>query len=66
MKPVLVRFDDVKPFQLADGVSGRHLFGDGAMVNVIEFEPGATVSLHRHPFRPVRDDYRERRERTPA
>lgn len=49
MKPVFVRFDDVHPFELADGVSGRPLFGDGAMVNVIEFEPGATVPLHSHP-----------------
>jgi quercetin dioxygenase-like cupin family protein len=49
VEPVFVRFDDVRPFQLADGVSGRPLFGDGAMLNVIEFEPGATVPLHSHP-----------------
>ena len=116
VKPVFVRFDDVKPFQLADGVSGRPLFGDGAMLNVIEFEPGppspstatptsssgscsagcrrssSTASHELGPiegyvlpggvehsaycgaegalvldvFRPVRDDYRERWERTPA
>ena len=35
-----MRFDDVQPFALADGVSGRPLFGEGAMLNVIEFEPG--------------------------
>ena len=27
------------PFELAAGVSGRPLFGEGAMINVIEFEP---------------------------
>ena len=33
---------------LADGDTGRPLFGAGAMLNVIEFEPGATVPLHSH------------------
>jgi quercetin dioxygenase-like cupin family protein len=44
-----VRFDDVRAFALADGVSGRPLFGDGAMLNLIEFEAGAVVPLHSHP-----------------
>jgi len=44
-----VHFDDVRSFQLADGVTGRPLFGTGAMLNVIEFEPGAIVPLHSHP-----------------
>ena len=48
MEPQFVRFDDVSPFMLADGVSGRPLFGAGAMVNLIEFEPGATVPEHQH------------------
>jgi unsaturated pyranuronate lyase len=47
--PLFVRFDDVRPFELAEGVTGRPLFGEGAMLNVIEFEPGATVPLHSHP-----------------
>jgi quercetin dioxygenase-like cupin family protein len=49
MEPVFVRLDDVPPFELAAGVSGRPLFGEGAMLNVIEFEAGATVALHSHP-----------------
>lgn len=44
-----IRFDDVRSFLLADGVSGRPLFGEGVMLNLIEFEPGATVPLHSHP-----------------
>lgn len=48
-RPQFVRFDDVKPFELAAGVSGRPLFGAGVMINVIEFEPGAVVPLHSHP-----------------
>ena len=48
MEPQFVRFDDVSPFVLAEGVSGRPLFGTGAMLNVIEFAPGATVAAHSH------------------
>jgi unsaturated pyranuronate lyase len=44
-----VRFDDVSSFTLAAGVTGRPLFGAGAMLNLIEFEPGAEVPLHSHP-----------------
>ena len=49
MGPQFVHFPNVKSFELAAGVSGRPLFGEGAMLNVIEFEPGATVPLHSHP-----------------
>jgi quercetin dioxygenase-like cupin family protein len=48
MEPQFVRFDDVHAFELAAGVTGRPLFGEGAMLNLIEFEPGATVALHSH------------------
>ena len=44
-----MRIDDVTPFDLVDGVVGRPLFGEGAMLNVIEFEPNAVVPLHSHP-----------------
>jgi quercetin dioxygenase-like cupin family protein len=47
--PVFVRFDDVKAFELAAGVTGRPLFGAGAMINLIELEPNAVVPLHSHP-----------------
>src|SRR5947207_3991046 len=48
-EPQFVRFDDVREFELATGVSARPLFGAGAMLNLIEFEPGSTVPLHSHP-----------------
>ena len=48
MEPQFVKFDDVREFELAEGVSGRPLFGEGAMLNLIEFEPGSTVPLHSH------------------
>lgn len=49
VQPQFVRFEDVTPFTLIDGVEGRPLFAEGAMVNLIEFDPGATVPLHSHP-----------------
>lgn len=48
MEPEFVRFEDIRPFTLAHGVEGRPLFGEGAMLNLIEFEPGAVVPLHEH------------------
>ncbi len=44
-----VRLDAERAFELATGVSGQPLFGAGAMLNLIRFEPGATVPLHSHP-----------------
>ena len=48
-EPQFVHFDDVKAFELIAGVTGRPLFGEGAMINVIDFSPGAVVPLHSHP-----------------
>ena len=49
MEPQFVDFENVASFELAEGVDGRPLFGEGAMINLIEFEPGAVVPLHSHP-----------------
>jgi quercetin dioxygenase-like cupin family protein len=49
VRPQFIRFEGRRPFELAPGVSGRPLFGAGAMLNLIEFEPGSTVPLHSHP-----------------
>ena len=48
MEPQFVDFGDLPEFELAAGVKGRPLFGEGAMLNLIEFEPGSTVPLHNH------------------
>jgi quercetin dioxygenase-like cupin family protein len=48
-EPQFVRFESMRSFELAAGVSGRPLFGEGAMINLIEFEPGAVVPVHSHP-----------------
>lgn len=44
----VVQLDKLSPFVMVDGVLGRPLFGERAMLNLIEFEPGATVPLHSH------------------
>jgi quercetin dioxygenase-like cupin family protein len=49
VEPQWVDFEQVWRFELAEGVTGRPLFGAGAMLNLIEFEPGATVPQHAHP-----------------
>ena len=35
--------------ELAPGVRMSPLFGDGAMLNLLDFEPGASVAEHSHP-----------------
>jgi quercetin dioxygenase-like cupin family protein len=49
METRFVQLDAERAFELADGVVGQPLFGAGAMLNLIRFEPGATVPLHSHP-----------------
>jgi quercetin dioxygenase-like cupin family protein len=49
VEPQFIRLDTVRAFDLAAGVTGRPLFGEEAMLNLIRFEPGATVPLHSHP-----------------
>ena len=49
MTPRVVRLADIASYELAPGVSARPLFGDGAMLNLVELEPGAGVPTHSHP-----------------
>jgi len=49
MEPQFVHLDQVRPFELAPGVTGRPLFGEGAMLNMVRLAPHAEVALHRHP-----------------
>jgi quercetin dioxygenase-like cupin family protein len=49
MEPQFVGFDRVQGFTMADGVTGKPLFGDGAMLNLVELEPDAVVARHSHP-----------------
>ena len=45
----VVRLGDVAPLELAAGVTAQPLFGEGAMLNLLTFEPGAEVPAHSHP-----------------
>jgi unsaturated pyranuronate lyase len=49
MEPQFVRLDGIRAFELAAGVTGQPLFGEGVMLNLIRFEPESTVPLHSHP-----------------
>jgi quercetin dioxygenase-like cupin family protein len=49
MEPQFVKLTDLRSFELAPGVTGQPLFGEGAMINLIEFEAGAVVPAHSHP-----------------
>jgi quercetin dioxygenase-like cupin family protein len=45
----LERLREAAPHVLVDGVTMRPLFGAGAMLNLLEFAPGARVPPHDHP-----------------
>jgi quercetin dioxygenase-like cupin family protein len=47
--PRLFRLDAIAPFALAEGVRARALFGEAAMLNLVELDPGAVVPEHSHP-----------------
>lgn len=49
MDAEFVRLDRVDGFELAPGALGRPLFGEGAMLNLVEIEAGAVVPPHSHP-----------------
>jgi quercetin dioxygenase-like cupin family protein len=51
--PQWVDFEQRRRFELVEGVSGRPLFGEGGMMNLIEFEPGATVPSHSDPHEQI-------------
>lgn len=48
-QPEVVSLRLSEPRELAPGVTMRPLFGEGAMLNLLEFEPGAIVAAHDHP-----------------
>ena len=46
---VVTSLDALEGFELAPGITAKPLFGDGAMLNLLVFEPSATVAAHSHP-----------------
>jgi quercetin dioxygenase-like cupin family protein len=49
MEPQFVSFRRLSGFRLADGATAKPLFGEGAMLNLVELAPGAIVARHSHP-----------------
>jgi quercetin dioxygenase-like cupin family protein len=44
-----IKLTEAPGFEAAPGVLMRPLFGEGAMLNLVELEPGAVVPRHSHP-----------------
>jgi quercetin dioxygenase-like cupin family protein len=49
VEPQFIRLNEVRAYELAERVSARPLFGENAMLNLLELEPGAVVPVHSHP-----------------
>jgi quercetin dioxygenase-like cupin family protein len=49
VEPQFVSLGRLDGFRLADGATAKPLFGEGAMLNLVELEPGAVVARHSHP-----------------
>ncbi|MBV8430358.1 MAG: cupin domain-containing protein [Solirubrobacterales bacterium] len=49
MDPQFVSFNQLGGYSLAQGATARALFGEGAMLNLVEMEPNAVVARHSHP-----------------
>jgi quercetin dioxygenase-like cupin family protein len=43
-----VSFAQAPGFQIAEGVTARALFGEGAMLNLVDLAPNSVVALHSH------------------
>ena len=49
MEPQFISLANAHSFELAPGAIAKPLFGEGAMLNLVELEPDAVVALHSHP-----------------
>jgi unsaturated pyranuronate lyase len=49
MEPQFVSLSELRRFTLAEGVSAQALFGESAMLNLVELAPDAVVPRHSHP-----------------
>ena len=49
MGPQFLSFAEASDFRLADGVAAKALFGEGAMLNLVDLDPGSVVPRHSHP-----------------
>jgi unsaturated pyranuronate lyase len=49
MEPQFTALSELRRFSLAEGVSAQALFGERAMLNLVELAPDALVPAHSHP-----------------
>jgi quercetin dioxygenase-like cupin family protein len=49
IEPQFTSFERLTSFPLAPGASAKALFGEGAMLNLVELEPDSVVARHSHP-----------------
>ncbi|MGB0092841.1 MAG: cupin domain-containing protein [Solirubrobacteraceae bacterium] len=49
MEPQFTSFARLPSFPLAEGAMAKAVFGEGAMLNLVELQPGAIVARHSHP-----------------
>jgi quercetin dioxygenase-like cupin family protein len=49
VEPRFVSFKRLGSYELAKSVSAKALFGEGAMLNLVELGPNAIVARHHHP-----------------
>ena len=49
MESRFTSFTGADGFTLAPGATARALFGERAMINLVEMEPGSEVARHSHP-----------------
>lgn len=48
-EPQVATLAQIGATQITDGVTMRALFGDAAMISLVELEPHAAVPMHSHP-----------------
>jgi quercetin dioxygenase-like cupin family protein len=47
--PQFVSLSELRGYSLAEGIAAKALFGEGAMLNLVEMAPGALIPAHSHP-----------------
>jgi unsaturated pyranuronate lyase len=47
--PQFVSLPQLRPYTLGEGINAQALFGEEAMLNLVELAPGALIPRHSHP-----------------
>ena len=49
IEPQFTSFERLPGFELAPGATARAVFGEAAMLNLVELAPGSLIARHSHP-----------------